>query len=175
MLKDRQNRIEFDRKRNYLAERKSSEARRNSNATQRLGRENVSVDRSSSTVLCSGDQVVTIEAKPFIFSRPGNDCQAPLEVFCPRKKLNGKTTFGEFHSDESVFFRQFPSIPMATNSRRSAAWATALIYCKNYRRTSVLFTRCIWWRIINMVRMKRYVNKCRSTHQSSLPTVNFDR
>jgi len=32
--------------------------------------------------------VVTIEEKPFIFSRRGNDCQAPLEVFCPRKKLN---------------------------------------------------------------------------------------
>jgi hypothetical protein len=32
-------------------------------------------------------QVVTIAEKPFIFSRPGNDCTA-TEVYCPRKKLD---------------------------------------------------------------------------------------
>ena len=35
-------------------------------------------------------QVVTIIEKPFIFARPGNDCQSPSEVLCPRKKLNSK-------------------------------------------------------------------------------------
>ena len=36
-------------------------------------------------------QVVTIVEKPFIFARPGNDCQGPSEVSCPRKKLNGRS------------------------------------------------------------------------------------
>ena len=34
-------------------------------------------------------QVVTIVEKPFIFARPGSDCDPVTEVSCPRKKLNG--------------------------------------------------------------------------------------
>jgi len=35
--------------------------------------------------------IVTIPEKPFIFTRPGDDCKKKdLEVFCPRRKLNGK-------------------------------------------------------------------------------------
>ncbi|CAM4854833.1 unnamed protein product [Rotaria socialis] len=32
--------------------------------------------------------VVTIVEKPFIFARPGNNCESTSEIYCPRKKLN---------------------------------------------------------------------------------------
>ncbi|CAF0819485.1 unnamed protein product [Rotaria sordida] len=35
--------------------------------------------------------VVTIAEKPFIFLRPGNNCELSSEVYCPHKKLNGST------------------------------------------------------------------------------------
>ncbi|CAF4707499.1 unnamed protein product, partial [Rotaria sp. Silwood1] len=35
--------------------------------------------------------VVTIVEKPFVFARPGNDCDSLSEVFCPRKTLNSST------------------------------------------------------------------------------------
>lgn len=93
---DRKNGIDVGRKSNHLAQRKSSKTRWNSNSTKCFGSKKIEHFRLFCIFISfrfvSFEKVVTIEEKPFIFSRRGNDCQAPLEVFCPRKKLNGKTT-----------------------------------------------------------------------------------